>query len=84
MSIGHKDPALHTARQLLAGVCECGETEGEHTGHRATMYSSPDGPCGASGCSCRRFKCADLVVSRPTKTKPPRRRRLAMSQAEGI
>jgi hypothetical protein len=82
MSIGHKDPALHTARQLLAGVCECGETEGEHTGHRATMDAPPDGPCGATGCSCRRFKCADLVVSR-LKTKPLRRR-LAMSQAQGI
>lgn len=64
MSIGHKDPALHTARELVAGVCECGETDSEHTGHRATLYAHPDGPCGATGCTCRRFKAARLIVTR--------------------
>lgn len=69
MSIGHKDPALHTARDLITQVCECGETEGEHTGSRESVHGTPDGPCGASGCTCRRFKCADLVVSRRKNTK---------------
>jgi hypothetical protein len=61
VSIGHKDPALYTARQLITDVCECGETEGEHEGQHQ------EGPCGASGCVCTKFKRADLVVSRPAR-----------------
>jgi hypothetical protein len=68
MSIGHKDPALVTARRMIADVCECGETDGEHAGRRRTVYAPPDGPCGASGCTCERFKRAALIVSRPRKT----------------
>lgn len=67
MSIGHDDPALHTARELIEGVCECGETEGEHCGRRVTVYSPPDGPCGAQGCTCKRFKAAALTVTRVKK-----------------
>lgn len=69
MSIGHKDPALHTARIVLQDICECGETNSDHTGHRKTIWSPPDGPCGALGCACEKFKRADLVVSRPLKSK---------------
>lgn len=67
MSVGHKDPALHTARVLILDVCECGETEGEHTGSRERVNSRPDGPCGASGCTCQKFRQARLIVSRPKR-----------------
>jgi hypothetical protein len=74
MAIGHKDPALYTARQMLADICECGETSGEHEGRPPTVYAPPPGPCGASGCTCKRFKAAALVVSRPRPLKTPRRK----------
>lgn len=55
MSIGHKDPALHTAEILLATICECGETKHEH---------GPKGDCGAQGCICVKFRPAKLKVTR--------------------
>ncbi len=73
MSIGHDDPALHSARQLLAQICECGEYDSEHSGRRKTPYAPPDGPCGATGCTCPRFRKARLVVSRVDVTASARR-----------
>lgn len=62
MSIGHKDPALVTAQEDIARICECGEFHEEHT---------PEGYCGATGCTCEKFKQAALIVSRPTRKRLP-------------
>lgn len=65
MSVGHKDPALATAREVLRDICECGEFDDDHTGRRATIYTPPDGPCGVQGCTCQRLRRARLVAMRP-------------------